>query len=96
MQYMKGSLWLSKSEKMIGKTHGTICVDLSVYIDYSQIQTEAEQKRDKPWLCTSRNSRAIEVSVDDFLVGKRAFARVVVKQVCWTNDYLDKWFLLLA
>jgi len=40
MQGIKSSFELIKSEKMIGKTHGTICVDLSVCMGYSQKQTK--------------------------------------------------------
>ena len=45
IQDIKDSLEMTKSEKMIGKTYGTICVDLSDCMDYLQIQTQAVESR---------------------------------------------------
>ena len=68
MQDIKDSLKMTKSEKMIGKTHGTICVDLSVYMDYLQIQTQEVEKSNERWSYTNRKSRLIEIIVDDLFL----------------------------
>ena len=50
---------------MIAKTHGTICVDLSVCKDYLQVQRKEVEKRNKPWSYINGKSRLIEIIVDD-------------------------------
>tara|TARA_B100000989_G_scaffold258139_1_gene207923 strand:+ start:149 stop:322 length:174 start_codon:yes stop_codon:yes gene_type:complete len=47
IQDIKDSLEMTKSEKMIGKTHGTICVDLSICMDYLQTQRKEVEMRKK-------------------------------------------------
>ena len=63
---------------MIGKTHGTICVDLNVCMDYLQMHTQEVEKINERWSYTNRNSRAIEIIVDDLSLHRGAVASVVV------------------
>ena len=79
MQDIKDSLKMTKSEKMIGKTHGTRCVDLSVCMDYLQVQTKKVEKSNKDWsyiIPTKWDNR--DLSRWSFFVERRVIASAVI------------------
>ena len=65
MADMIKSLWLRKYKLSGISKRGGKCVDLSVCMGYSQIQTQAVAKSNKPWSYINGKSRLIEIIVDD-------------------------------